>query len=90
MTGQRSTRNPKRRCKYETELEGEVLEFDPVKEDWYIACCDCSLVHKHDFEIVDKSGAPIKGARVRWISYRDNRATGQLRRWRDGNGKRGD
>lgn len=38
------------------------------------ACCDCGLVHKISFRIID--------GKIQMKVSRDNRATGQIRRWR--------
>lgn len=60
--------------KYETTGDGS-----PVDLDWrdghymYLACCDCGLVHKIKVVATKR--------RVRLRFWRDNRRTGQLRRY---------
>jgi hypothetical protein len=44
----------------------------PVRKGYKFACCDCGLVHKLDFRVKDR--------RVQFRVFRDNRATGQMRR----------
>jgi hypothetical protein len=53
----------------------ESGKFYPLESPLYLACCDCGLVHKFIF----KKG---KGGYIRWATFRDNRTTGQLRRYR--------
>ena len=45
----------------------------PVRKGYRLACCDCGLVHEMDFR--------IKNGRVQFRARRNNRATGQLRRY---------
>lgn len=45
----------------------------PVRRGYKMACCDCGLVHKLDFR--------IHKSRVQFRVFRDNRATGAIRRW---------
>lgn len=60
--------------KYPSPRAGEWVQ--PVRRGYKMACCDCGLVHQMDFRIKDK--------RVQFRAFRDNRATGQFRRWRKG------
>ena len=46
----------------------------PEMTGYKMACCDCGLVHRLNFH-VDEEG------RVWLQAFRDNRATGQTRRW---------
>lgn len=47
--------------------------FEIKKEGLYLCCCDCGLIHT----VIPK----IKKGRV-WVQFiRNNRATGQRRRW---------
>jgi hypothetical protein len=46
----------------------------PVRKGYKMACCDCGLVHALNFR--------IRKGRVQIQAFRDNRATGQLRRRR--------
>lgn len=57
---------------YETPKEGEWVQ--PVPKGYKMQCCDCGLVHRLDFRIHE--------GRVQFRVFRDNRATGQIRRWR--------
>ena len=45
----------------------------PIMQGYKMACCDCGLVHRLDFEVVDVDY-------VRLRAYRDNRATAAKRR----------
>ena len=60
--------------RYDTPKEGEWIQ--PVKKGYKLRCCDCGLVHKMDFR--------IKKRRVQFRAFRDNRATGQIRRFMKG------
>ena len=51
------------------------LRIDPERSCIYLACCDCGLVHKV-FIVRHR-----KGRDVTLRMYRDNRRTGQRRRW---------
>jgi hypothetical protein len=46
----------------------------PIRKGYGIQCCDCGLVHKFDFR--------VRGGRIELRAWRDNRATGQVRRHR--------
>jgi hypothetical protein len=59
-------------AKYPKVQPGEWVQ--PIKKGYKMACCDCGLVHKFNFRI-------YKG-RVQMQAFRDNRATGQIRRKR--------
>jgi hypothetical protein len=43
-------------------------------EGYKFSCCDCGLVHILDFR--------VRGRRVEMRVRRDNRSTGQVRRWK--------
>jgi hypothetical protein len=58
-------------AKYERPKENEWIR--PVKTNYKMACCDCGLVHNMDFK--------IKENRVWFRVRRNNRATGQVRRY---------
>jgi len=45
----------------------------PIMKGYKLSCCDCGLVHEMDFRIVNK--------RVEFRARRNNRATGQVRRY---------
>ena len=65
------------RKKYREEMElvaGGWTRWVPVVQDGYkMSCCDCGLVHALQFRVVE--------GRVELRAKRDNRATGQRRRW---------
>lgn len=63
--------------KYRQQYEGEW--FRPRQTGWRMACCDCLLVHVVNFRIVAN--------KVELQVHRDNRATGQRRRGRKGQGQ---
>ena len=54
-------------------------QWDRIKKKGFkMACCDCGLVHRFDFKVINSKNETelyMKGER-------DNRATGQLRRHR--------
>lgn len=56
---------------YEKPGAGEWVQ--PVENAYKMACCDCGLVHRVDFRVYE--------GRAQFRVYRDNRATGQMRRW---------
>ena len=56
--------------KYPYADEGEWVK--PVMEGYKVKCCDCGLVHVFNFRIVD--------GEIEFQAFRDNRATGQIRR----------
>ena len=45
----------------------------PITNGYKMACCDCGLIHEMDFNIVKN--------RVQFRARRNNRATGQFRRY---------
>jgi len=55
---------------YEPE-DGEWIQ--PIKKGYRLRCCDCGLVHSIDFR--------IKNKKIQFRVCRDNRATGQVRRY---------
>ena len=57
---------------YERPDEGEWVQ--PVLENYKLSCCDCGLVHRMNFRVED--------GRPQFQAFRDNRATGQVRRHR--------
>ena len=58
----------------------------PVEDGYKMSCCACGLVHNMDFKIV-KSGEEIDGFipsdydRPAFRAFRNNRSTGQMRRY---------
>ena len=57
--------------KYENVTEGEWVR--PVMVGYKMCCCDCGLVHKLNFRITEDGVVELQ-------AFRDNRATGQVRR----------
>ena len=60
--------------KYTKPEAGEWI--NPVKRGYKLACCDCGLVHRLDFEHV-KFG---RGRKIIFRAFRDERATAAVRR----------
>jgi len=54
--------------------DGQVVKIPWRTEDYKMACCDCNLVHRLRFT--------VKRETLELQAWRDNRATGQLRRKR--------
>jgi hypothetical protein len=65
---------PKYNRKYQQTEDGDRYRFT-LPARIVIACCDCSLVHQFVFRRAGKHGVELQ-------VFRDNRATGQLRRYR--------
>jgi len=51
---------------------GEKVLVKWRREDYKMACCDCGLVHRLRFN--------VKGGTLVMRAWRENRATGQIRR----------
>jgi hypothetical protein len=47
-------------------------QWERPPKNYKLACCDCGLVHKMDFRVVD--------GKVEFRVYRDERATAAIRR----------
>ncbi len=67
----------KKNQKYPKFKQGEAAEFNWRKADFNFSCCDCGLVHTIRFA--------VSGHRMRMRVWRNNRATGQVRRGRNRN-----
>ena len=63
--------------KYRKLNDGEAKRIDLDTEDLYFACCDCGLVHIVQFYKIKKNIWDF-------TFFRNNRATGQLRRHKFG------
>ena len=61
---------------YPTPGAGEWV--GPKRKYYYMACCDCCLVHKIEFALMKWPN----GKRIIMRVWRDNKRTGQLRRRR--------
>ena len=57
--------------RYYRPAAGEWIQ--PVRRGYKLSCCDCGLVHNLDFRIA--------GGRVQFRAFRNNRATGNVRRY---------
>lgn len=62
--------------KYPPIKPGQRVKIPWRKEDYKMACCDCGLVHRLRFKVLNNSQEIVMQA------WRDNRATAQLRRHR--------
>jgi hypothetical protein len=56
--------------KYERPMAGEWVQ--PVRKGYKMACCDCGLVHRMDFRILN--------GRAQFRVWRNERATALMRR----------
>jgi uncharacterized Zn finger protein len=61
--------------KYHNLQDGERFEVEAIGEVIRFACCDCGLVHQIAFALEDNG-------RIGIAVKRDNRSTGQKRRWK--------
>jgi hypothetical protein len=53
----------------------------PRMRDFREQCCDCGLIHRLDFRIVDdRKGTRRRGLRIEFRTRRDDRATAAARR----------
>ena len=59
-----------RRVKYYDVTDGEWIR--PIKRGYKMMCCDCSLIHRMEFRIVDGT--------IEYRVFRDERATAAARR----------
>lgn len=59
--------------RYERPKAGEWVQ--PIRRGYKSACCDCGLVHKMDFRVVN--------GRAQFRVFRDNRATAAMRRQKE-------
>ena len=60
---------------YKQLQDGDVFQVRTKDQWWRFGCCDCGLVHDFYLEIVE-------GDKVNMTIYRNNQATGQVRRHR--------
>ena len=59
--------------KYTQQFSGEW--FKPIMKGYKMACCDCGLVHKVEFSVLNKNEIQMR-------VWRDERATSQKRRYK--------
>ena len=57
--------------KYPAVQNGEWIQ--PIRKGYKMSCCDCGLVHVLNFR--------LRKGRIQLQAFRDNRATGQKRRY---------
>ena len=65
--------------RYEEPEPGQWVQ--PIRKGYKMCCCECGLVHRLDFR--------IRKRRIQFRVFRDNRATGQVRRHRGGRKAKG-
>lgn len=64
---------------YPIPKDGEWVQ--PVKKGYKMRCCDCGLVHRIDFRVLDwRTAKPMSYSKVQMRVERDNRATAASRR----------
>ena len=74
-------RTMRRRVSYDVIPYGEWTR--PRMRDFCEQCCDCGLIHRLDFRIVDERGGAHAGRRALRVEFRtrrDDRATAAARR----------
>ena len=59
--------------KYPPTKDGEWIQ--PIRKGYKIKCCDCGLIHRLNFR--------VKNGHIQFQAFRDNRATGQVRRYKN-------
>lgn len=64
---------------YEQAHDGEWYQV-ALREANYDQCCDCGLVHKTRYRVVDKTGKNIRGSRILTAAWRVPRSTAAVRR----------
>jgi len=63
---------------YTKPKSGEWVQ--PVKRGYKMACCDCGLVHRINFRVIDsKTGKLVSGVKTQFQAYRHSRATAGMR-----------
>lgn len=60
--------------KYANPENGEWIF--PIMDGYKMCCCDCGLVHRMEFRVCEDDKD-----RIEFRAFRDNRATGQIRRY---------
>ncbi len=48
--------------------DGEWVQ--PVSHSYLLQCCDCDLIHKLDFAVIDSDGDILNDVRVYFRAYR--------------------
>ena len=70
---------PNVKVNYEQAYDGEWFQL-VLNGDNYDQCCDCGLVHRTKYKIVDKDGRVIRGAKLMNVVWRERRSTAAVRR----------
>ena len=52
----------------------------PARKVYRMVCCDCGLVHIFEMKTVPNPRG--RGREIMWRAWRDNRSTGQIRRYK--------
>lgn len=63
---------------YEQVVEGEW--YEPTLKGHVEQCCDCQLVHKNEYRVLNPEGDVVTGMRVEMRCWRDERKTAAARR----------
>lgn len=66
---------------YETPEPGKWVQ--PIPQGYKFQCCDCGVVHRLDFRVVNEHGEKLGDCyklKAQFRAYRDNRATSAVRR----------
>jgi len=66
-----------KKSKYLYVNDGEWIV--PKRRGYKLICCDCGLTHRINFKLVK---TPI-GNQIYFQAFRENRVTGQIRRWKN-------
>jgi hypothetical protein len=64
---------------YEQAYDGEWYQL-ALRAYNFDQCCDCGLVHKTRYRVVDKAGKDIPGSRILTVTWRAPRSTAAVRR----------
>lgn len=62
-------------AKYDEPKAGEWVQ--PRRRGYKMACCDCGLVHRMNFRLVESANG---GKSIQFQAFRDERATAAIRR----------
>lgn len=68
--------------RYPSPKPGEWVQ--PEMRGYKLACCDCGLVHRMQFRIMSWQRGLFPRFKVQFRVWRDNRATGAVRRHKPG------
>ena len=74
LGNRQDNQQPEPSMKYHRVKDGEWIQ--PVRKGYKLRCCDCGLVHKVNFRIVQGR----RGKKIQFQAFRDMRATANTRR----------